>query len=114
MLKRNISYHLSEDRPYRVFHILSTVGLGNTIKEIHCIDEQGRPAWKCLTDTGVIQVLNEEKTRIITLYIATQPLVSAMFKGQTPGWVLKMIHKNKKHAEIQNNTPLLKQIYGEI
>lgn len=102
MIKRNASYHISEDRLDRAVYIMQTVGLGEIIKEQRCVDTQGRVSWQCLTDTGVLLVLNEEKTMAITLYIATQPKVSAMYKGNTPSWVLKMVRKNREYAEMQN------------
>jgi hypothetical protein len=102
MIKRNASYHISEDRIDRACFIMQTVGLGEIIKEVRCEDERGRISWQCLTDTGVLLVLNEQKTMAITLYIATQPKVSAMYKGNTPSWVLKMVRKNKVYAEMQN------------
>lgn len=102
MIKRNISYHISEDRLDRACYIMQTIGLGEIIKEQKCVDEKGRTSWQCLTDTGVLLVLNKDKTKAITLYIATQPKVSAMYKGQTPSWVLKMVRKNAVHAAEQN------------
>ena len=102
MIKRNASYHISEDRLDRAVYIMQTVGLGEIIKEQRCVDAQGRVSWQCLTDTGVLLVLNEQKTMAITLYIATQPKVSAMYKGNTPSWVLKMVRKNREYAEMQN------------
>ena len=102
MIKRNASYHISEERLDRACFIMQTVGLGEIIKEQKCYDEKGRVSWQCQTDTGVLLVLNEDKTMAITLYIATQPKVSAMYKGNTPSWVIKMIKKNAKYAEMQN------------
>lgn len=102
MIKRNASYHISEERLDRAVYIMQTVGLGEIIKEVRCIDERNRVSWQCLTDTGVIIILNEQKTMAVTLYIATQPKVSAMYKGNTPSWVIKMVRKNKVYAEMQN------------
>ena len=102
MIKRNASYHISEDRLDRAVYIMTTIGLGEIIKEQRNVDMHGRVSWQCLTDTGVILVLNEQKTMAVTLYIATQPKVSAMYKGNTPSWVLKMVRKNAQYAEMQN------------
>ena len=102
MIKRNASFHISEDRLDRACFILQTIGLGEIIKEVRCVDEKGRVGWQCLTDTGVLLVLNEDKTMAVTLYIATQPKVSAMYKGNTPSWVIKMVKKNRAYVEMQN------------
>ena len=102
MMKRNCTYHISEDRLDRAMFIMTTIGIGNIIKEQKCIDEKGRISWQCLTNTGVILVLSEDKQVAVTLYIATQPKVSAMYEGKTPSWVIKMVRKNKELAEKQN------------
>lgn len=102
MLKRNITYHISEDRIDRACYIMQTIGIGEVIKEERCVDEKGRISWQCLTNTGVILILSEDKKIAITLYIASQPKVSAMYKGNTPSWVINMVRKNRKYAEEQN------------
>ena len=102
MLKRNITYHISEDRLDRACYIMQTIGIGEIIKEERCIDEKGRVSWQCFTNTGVILILSQDKKMLITLYIATQPKVSAMYKGNTPSWVINMVRKNSKFAEEQN------------
>jgi hypothetical protein len=85
---------------------MQTVGLGEIIKEVRCVDERGRVSWQCLTDTGVIMIFNEQKTMMVTLYIATQPKVSAMYKGNTPSWVMRMIRKNAQYVEMQNKVKM--------
>lgn len=102
MMKRNITYHISEDRIDRAMFIMTTIGIGEVIKEQRCIDAKGRVSWQCLTDTGVLLVLSEDKKLCITLYIATQPKVSALYEGKTPSWVMKMVKKNKDLAMQQN------------
>ena len=102
MLRRNCSYHISEERVDRACYIMQTIGIGEVIKEERCVDEKGRISWQCLTNTGVILVLSEDKKIAITLYIATQPKVSAMYQGKTPSWVINMVRKNRKYAELQN------------
>ena len=102
MMKRNITYHISEERIDRAMFIMETVGIGEIIKEERCIDEHGRVSWQCFTNTGVILVLSENRKMLITLYIATQPKVSAMFNGNCPSWVIKMVRKNRELTKMQN------------
>jgi hypothetical protein len=102
MLKRNCSYHISEDRINRAMYIMETVGIGEIIKEVRQVDEKGRVSWQCLTNTGVILVMSEDKKICVTLYIATQPKVSAMYQGKTPSWVFNKVRKNRQYAEQQN------------
>lgn len=102
MMERNCSYHISKDRIPRALYIMDTVGLGKIIKEVRQVDEAGRVSWQCLTDTGVILVMSEDKKICVTLYIATQPKVSAMYQGKTPSWVFNKVRKNRQYAEQQN------------
>ena len=106
MLKRNCTYHISEERLDRALYIMQTVGIGDIIKEEKCVDEKGRTSWQCLTNTGVILILSEDKKICITLYIASQPKVSALYKGKTPSWVFNIVRKNRKYAEEQNKVKM--------
>ena len=101
-IKRNCTYHISEDRLDRACFIMQTVGIGEIVKEERCIQEDGRISWQCLTNTGVILVLSEDRKVAITLYIASQAKVSAMYKGNTPSWMFKAVKKNKVYQEMQN------------
>lgn len=112
-MERNITNHISKDRCDRVCFILKTIGLGKIIKEQKCIDSQGRVSYQCLTDTGVLQVLDVTKKITITLYIASQPKVSAMYEGKTPSWVFKIVRKNRKYAEIQNDPEKIKKFLNK-
>lgn len=102
MMKRNCTYHISADRLDRATYIMTTIGIGNIVKEVRQVDEKGRVSWQCLTDTGVLLVLSEDKKICITLYIASQPKVSAMYQGKTPSWMLAKVRNNRKYAEQQN------------
>lgn len=102
MLKRNISYHISEDRLDRACYIMQTIGIGEVIKEEHRVDEQGRPHWRCFTNTGVMLIMNADKSRVVTLYIAEQKQVSSIYQGHTPSWVFALVRKNMKYAKEQN------------
>jgi hypothetical protein len=106
MLKRNITYHISEERLDRAAFIMTTVGIGEIIKEQKCVAEDGRIAWQCLTNTGVIIVLDERKKVAITLYIAELPKVSAMYQGKTPSWVINKVRKNKQYAKMQDKVKM--------
>lgn len=102
MMKRNISYHISEDRLERAAYILTTVGMGEIVQERSKVDPQGRTSILCLTNTGVILVFNATKTKMITLYIADQKQVSWVCRGNTPNWLFKVVKKNLPYAKEQN------------
>lgn len=102
MLKRNISYHISEDRLDRATYILTTIGMGEIVRERSKVDDMGRTSVLCLTNTGVVLVFNATKTKMITLYIADQKQVSWVCRGDTPQWLFNVVKKNKVHRENQN------------
>lgn len=102
MLKRNISYHISEDRLDRACFIMQTIGIGDIIKEQRGVDSQGRVYWRCFTNTGVMLIMNADKSRAITLYIASQEQVSSIYQGKTPSWVFALVKKNIRYAKMQN------------
>ena len=102
MMKRNISYHISEDRLDRACYIMQTIGIGDIIKEQRGQDEKGRVFWRCFTNTGVMLIMNEDKSRVVTLYIAEQKQVSSVYEGKTPSWVFALVRKNAQYAKMQN------------
>lgn len=101
-IKRNISYHISEDRLDRACYIMQTIGIGDVIKEQQGIDEQGRVYWRCFTNTGAMLIMNADKSRVVTLYIAEQKQVSSIYQGKTPSWVFALVKKNMRYAKEQN------------
>lgn len=105
-IKRNISYHISEDRLDRACYIMQTIGIGEVIKEQHGVDEKGRGYWRSFTNTGAMLIFNEEKNVVVTLYIPTQKQVSSVYQGKTPSWVFNLVKKNAKYAEMQNKVSM--------
>ena len=100
-IKRNLSYHISEDRLDRAAFITMSIGIGEIVKEKYCVDEQGRPAWKCMTDTGVILILNGRRDKVVTLYIATLTQLSWMYDGNAPYNMYHTVQKNKRLIALQ-------------
>jgi hypothetical protein len=81
---------------------MTTVGIGDVIKEQRGIDEKGRLYWRCFTNTGVMLIMNADKSRVVTLYIAEQKQVSSVYEGKTPSWVFALVRKNMRYAKEQN------------
>ena len=102
MPKRNCSYHISKDRIDRALYIMKTIGIGDIIKEQKGIDKKGRVCWRCFTNTGVMLIMNEDKSIAVTLYIADQKQVSSIYQGKTPSWIFALVKKNVKYAKLQN------------
>ena len=94
-MKKNTTNHACQDRLERMMFITSTIGYGEIVNRRYHIDEQGRPAYKCITDTGVLVVLNAEQ-KVVTFYIATFQQIAWIYDGKpVPSWLSKVAYKNK-------------------
>ena len=86
------SEHLKKERLERYVFIATEIGFG-TIK-FEYFDTISR-RWKCLTDTGVAYVLNEEKTVCITTYVVERfEELTFLCDGQVPRYIKKVYKKN--------------------
>jgi hypothetical protein len=93
-----VSKHYSNDRQMRQEQIETVVGgnWGTVIKE-----EYYKGAWRCLTDMGLIFIVDDSKTLIITYYLASGSIVSGMFHGNVPKYINRRISDNaRKYNEI--------------
>lgn len=102
MIKKNTTLHASKDRINRWAFISQTVGYGEIVCRRYHIDEQGRPAYKCITDTGVLVVLNKDND-IVTFYIATFEQIAWVYNDKAvPSWLSKIAYKNKRLIPYQD------------
>lgn len=49
---------------------MNTIGFGKIVKSVEATRDN-RPAWRCISDTGVMIITDEAKTSIITMWIAS-------------------------------------------
>ena len=98
--KLEVSAHFINDRQGRKETIDRVIcgNWGQVMKE-----EYYKGAYRCLTDTGLIFILNDTKTVIITYYFASCSLVQGMYRHQAPKSIL---------AKIRDNQRKFKEIYG--
>ena len=102
-MKEQMTYHVTVQRADRVKHIIDDIGLGQIIKEKYTrfsLEQAGR--WVCLTDTGITIIKDEQKEKIITMYVTTQKELVAVFGGtkKVPIFLKKKVARNEsKYTE---------------
>ena len=98
-----MTYHVAVQRADRVKHIIDDIGIGQIIKEKYTrfsLEQAGR--WVCLTDTGITIVKDEQKEKIITMYVTTQRELVAVYGGtkKVPTFLRKKVDYNQsKYTE---------------
>ena len=95
-MKRNCSAHLTNDRLDRVNYIIDNIGFGEVIAEREWVDTTGKACIRQLTNTGVIIVLDPNKERVVTMFVATVMQIKAMYFGKIANWLYKLAVKNEK------------------
>ena len=102
-MKEQMTYHVAVQRADRVKHIIDDIGLGQIVKEKYTrfnLKQAGR--WICLTDTGITIVKDEQKQKIITMYVTTQRELVSVFGGtkKVPIYLKKKVaHNESKYTE---------------
>lgn len=102
-MNEQMTYHVAVQRADRVKHIIDDIGLGQIIKEKYTrfsLEQAGR--WVCLTDTGITIIKDEQKEKIITIYVTTQRELVAVFGGvkKVPTFLKKKVaHNESKYTE---------------
>ena len=94
MIKLNelkVSYHFQNTRQGRDERIntITKNNWGQVVRE-----EYYKGAWRCLTDTGLVFIVEESKTIILTYYFATMEVAIGMYHGNVPEFMKKKIRKN--------------------
>lgn len=94
-----LTTHVKKDRIDRYMNIKSFIGLGKIVATTH-----DRDACQALTDTGVILILNHQKTVLVTCYVATMGQAIKLWKGahqqnKLPRWLYVKVNKNQKLVE---------------
>lgn len=95
-IKTNCSKHLTEARMERAMWIIENIGYGNVIAEREWVDTAGTKCIRQITDTGVIIVTTPDKTKVVTMFVATVLQAKAMWYGKIPNWFYKIVIRNEK------------------
>ena len=96
MKNMKFSNHLRNDRADRINFILNTVGFGKIVKMVSAA-RNNRPAWRCITNTGVIVVTDESKTTILTMWIASLKQLEKIYCDEV---IPETLYKRVKANEI--------------
>lgn len=88
-----VSKHFTNDRHARKERIDAVINgnWGQVIRESFATN-----VWHCLTDTGLIFIVNADKSLIVTYYFATTQQALQICNGKLPEYVRKRIHRNAK------------------
>ncbi len=78
-----LTEHFKNERLDRYVFIVMNVGLGDPIKTIKVLDEEGRYSYQTITTTGVIIIRNPQN-ELVTLYIAKRNQAEKFFDGKIP------------------------------
>lgn len=84
----HLSNHLLYDRSERLEKIRK-IGYGQVIKEQWYNDK-----FHCLTDTGLMLVVDKNKTYCVTAYFADYKEVQKMYNGNVPKQIRRKIDRN--------------------
>jgi len=99
-----MTYHVAVQRADRVKHIVEEIGMGQIIKEKYIGYGIGGQAGRyiCLTDTGVTIIKDEQKLKVITIYVTTQKELVTVFGGtkKIPSFLRKKVdHNQSKYTQ---------------
>ena len=92
------SFHLCQERTDRAVFILTTLGMGEPVRERQ--STRASNVVLRLTTTGVILVYDTSASKIITMYYATMKEASWVANGRMPDAVYNRIVKNAKAGYI--------------
>ena len=92
------SKHLLDDRFDRVMHIATTVGFGEIAYKKPLQKADG---WAVLTTTGVLLVTDKHDSFIITMYLVTITQLLAIFKGDVPCELKKVVKENMRKGYVR-------------
>ena len=95
-MKRNCSYHVTNDRLDRINYIIENIGFGEVIAEREWVDTAGKACIRQLTNTGLIIVLDANREKVVTMFVATVMQIKSMYFGKIANWLYKLAIKNEK------------------
>lgn len=90
-----LSFHAYTERADRIAIIDNKIGWGQIIKEVYEND-----AYRCLTDTGVVLVVDKYRTTIVTLYLADRHMLHKMYNGNAPRYMRNRIQHNMERGYV--------------
>ena len=84
-----LSQHAYNDRADRIAIIDNYIGWGQIVKETY-----SNNTYHCLTDTGVLLVVDDSRTIIITLYLVDRRMLGILYNGKPPQYLINKVNNN--------------------
>ena len=92
------SKHLLEERSDRLMRIATTVGFGEIAYKKPLQKADG---WAVLTTTGVLLVTDRHDSFIVTMYLISIEQLLAIFEGEVPSELKKVVKENMKKGYVR-------------
>lgn len=83
------SFHAYNDRADRIATVDNHIGWGQIVKEKYY-----KNTYHCLTDTGVILIVDDSRSIILTLYVADRHSLQKFYAGNAPQYLVKKVKYN--------------------
>ena len=103
-----MTYHVAVQRADRVKHIVEEIGIGQVVKEKYIGYGIGGQAGRyiCLTDTGITIIKDEQKLKMITMYVTTQKELVGFFgvTKKIPSYLKKKVGRNQSKYTAEGKT----------
>lgn len=95
-----LTTHVLRDRIDRYMNIKQFFGIGEPYLTVH----EDNSVTKILTNTGIILIMNKNKTVLITCYVATKSQAIRIYREvygeqKMPQWLFNRVMKNQKTVE---------------
>lgn len=90
------SYHAQVERADRIAIIDNHIGWGQIVKEVYF-----NGCYHCVTDTGLVLVVDDTRRIIITLYIMDRRKLHQMYNNRPPKYLISKVDFNVNHGWVQ-------------
>lgn len=101
-----LTYHCSVVRASRVQHIIDDIGLGQIVREKYSRIGMQPGRYICITDTGITIIKDEQKEKIITMYVTTFRELVSVYGGtkKIPTFLRRRVDRNQTYYTYQGKT----------
>ena len=96
-MKLMMTQHASRERSARLERIIEIAGIGEPAKSVW---QEERQHWEVITTTGILLVMDEQKTVLITAFACNMNKAKALYKGEwnIPKSIKKAIANNERNG----------------
>lgn len=96
-MKLTMTQHASKERATRLERIIEIAGIGEPAKRVW---QEERQHWEVITTTGILLVMNEQQTVLVTAFACNMNKARALYKGDRniPKSIKKAIINNERNG----------------